>query len=461
MENICDSIDFALQGGIWSMLSEALSAKIGSALIVEQRGGDLVILEALNVKVDGLVIKGVGDQLLSMFPAVPIMHKGMLHSARVRTIQKLSDWPYAMCLRGTGWTIFVLMKEEPSLELMEKVMPFLKVIPHWHLIRNTSQIEQYLSRLSYMILATKSTLGAAFEPMGLEPFTSLLYDVLRESFFPDKMAIYSSNGVRLQLMAGEDIGATECRGLFDVRLTTCVPLKCKQEDISVMGLNTESLKDLNVIILPMGEKHEDRLFCVCGWKDRLTEGMLNFLELLGNVLSKAFVMRELQNESLKRDDLLSSCSYAIAALHNALEKLTSKSTRIDALAYMLGMFSEFSQASMVKLVVYDNVVCRYELVGEVFGGIAAQCFEHMSGEIARIKGNGSRNMTSAEVVEMGFSEFADIANLSVYPFWVENELEGFVVLKDVRPDAELMDYPVVFQAFALIAGRELKYRLTR
>jgi hypothetical protein len=137
----------------------------------------------------------------------------------------------------------------------------------------------------------------------------------------------------------------------------------------------------------------------------------------------------------------------------------SYSERIELLSFLLSFFDESSRAERVKLVVYNSRECKYFLVGESLGGIAAHCFDPLTETMERITGNGEGEIDESGLSSLGF-EFSDMPKCKVYPLWVEDKLEGFVAMHNITCDTEIPDYSFVLKIFCQIAARELHFRLT-
>lgn len=459
--DICEKIDFVLRGGVWELLSEVLKKKDVSAIITELKEDDLVVINAVSVQPENLIFKGLGMELTAQFPTVPSFHKTYFDSFSVNMNYPLAAWKHVVRFCGAGWTICVFLREAPSKELLDDLRPFLDVISHWNSLRNAAKLDERLSSLSYMILATKNTLASVFEPMSIEYFASFIKDVLSESLFPKRVGIYLDDGKNIFLIKGLDFGNIVRDGVFKTKLLLPVPVVCNPDIFPTLGIDPELVKDFRVVILPIVSSPQAvmRIFCLMAWDEPCNKEMLNFMELLGNVSSKALEINELQRESKMQMKQLDSRSFTVAAFHNVLDKLVSYSDRLDLLSFIVGLFSESSNADRVKLVVYDSRERKYFLVGEAFGGIIAQCFDPLTDIEERIKSKETGELDKAGLAELGFT-FDDLPQCIAYPFWVEGQLEGFVAMSDIKCDTEMPDYPVVFRTFSQTAGRELFYRFS-
>ncbi|MCL2767675.1 MAG: hypothetical protein FWE49_02985 [Synergistaceae bacterium] len=465
-ESICEQIDFILQGGLWEKLTEELAKFTSSALIVEIKNVDVVVIEAMNAELDRLMFKGAGKELLSISPESHSIHKVYCDNFSIPVITQLGEWTNVIRFHVRGENIYVLLKEAPSQGFLMAVKPFLKVIAHWFSLKNSTQLEERLSTLSYMILATKNTLASIFEPMSIDYYAEFLRGVLVESLFPQKIAIYIDDGVSLELLKGDNLGTPGRSGIFASKMISPVPVFYNAEDAKKLGLSfQEQNSGMSIFILPItctiANEQSYRLFCVGLWEKYNSREILNFMELLGNIASKALEIRHLRISADERIKQLDSRSYTVAALHNVLQKLISYNEKIDLITFLLGFFSETSQADKVKLVIYNAKESKYFLVGESFGSIMAQCFDPLSETTDRKSGDSEIETDESALKLWGFKPFNDMPKSKIYPLWVENKLEGFVAIHNIKCDTQIHNYPVVFSTVCQIAARELYYKHTR
>ena len=463
-ENICEQIDFILQGGLWDIITEEIAKLTSSALIVKIENDDIIVLQAVNARVDRLIFKGMGSELLSYSPDVPYVQKLYFDSFLIPVMPQLGQWTNVIRFHCKEWDIYVLIMETPSQNLLDALSPYLKVISHWISLKNSSLLEERLSTLSYMILTTKNTLASAFEPMSIEYYAGFLRDVFKESLFPQKIAIYIDDGFSTRLLKGDDLGAPNRSDLFVSMESFPTPIVYKAGEAEKIGLNPQLIKGASVVVLPITYKvtngHNDNLFCIGVWEKPNAQEVLNFMELLGNIASKALEIRHLNVAVEENTKQLDSSAYTVAAFYNVLQELTSYNDRLELLSFLSGFFSEFSQAERVKLVVYDIRERKYFLVGESICGITAQCFDPLTEPMERIQGSGEAELNESGLELLGF-KFKDMPKCEVYPLWVEKKLEGFVALHNIKCDAEISDYPIVFRTFCQIVARELYYKFTK
>ena len=462
-DNICEQIDFILQGGLWEIVTEELTRFTSSALIIEIKDEDIVVLEAVNAKLDRLMFKGIGNELLSYSPEIPPVRKLFFDSFPIPVISQLGEWTNVIRFHDKGWDIYILVMETPATDFLDAMRPFLKVISLWISLRDSSQVEEKLSALSYMILTTKNILATIFEPMSIEYFADFLRSVLRESFFAQKSAIYIDDGSSIKLLKGDDLGSPSRNGIFASRILAPTPVIYKDKEANEIGLSSEFISGKSVFILPILDSTTDiinfRLFCAGVLEKPNSQEIVNFMELLGNVASKALEIRRLHvatNEKAKQLDLK---SYTVAAFYNFFQKLLSCGERTEFLSFLLSFFNETSQAEKVKLVVYDTRDRKYCLIGECLNGIAAQCFEPLTAAMERISGDGAGEIDEVGLALLGF-EFKDMPKCQVYPLWIGDTLEGFVAMYKISHETAIPDYSLVFKMLCQVAARELCFRLS-
>ena len=145
-------IDFLVNGGALKLLTDFLTEKNIKALITEPGdAGRLNVLDAAGIVPDGLSVK---DE------ASPLFTKGIAHEAFELEFSDASKtWPGVVRIRGGQWQVFILMKEKAAdpKALLAQLKPYAGLVSLWQVNKNISATEKKLSRLSYMILATKST----------------------------------------------------------------------------------------------------------------------------------------------------------------------------------------------------------------------------------------------------------------------------------------------------------------
>jgi hypothetical protein len=309
-DNICEQIDFILQGGLWGKITEELAKFTSSALIVEIKNDDIVVLEAMNAELDRLMFKGIGKELLSYSPDVPPIRKLFFDNFSIPVIPQLGKWKNVIRFHGNEWDIYILVMETPTQVLLDEISPYLKVISLWISLRNSSQLEERLSVLSYMILTTKNIISSIFEPMSIEYFAEFLRGVFKESFFTQKIAVYVDDGFSIKLLNGDDLGSPPRRGIFVSMILSPTPIIYSDKEAKEIGFDSQFIYGKSVFILPITgsatDKIDNRLFCVGVLEKHNAQEMFNFMELLGNVASKALEIRRLHMATDKNVRLLNS-----------------------------------------------------------------------------------------------------------------------------------------------------------
>ena len=328
-ENISElqnRIDFIVNGGALKLLNDFLTDKGIKALIVEPDGsGSLNVLDAVGVVPEGLKIT---DEVSNLFT------KGVAHDAyELDFAEGPKSWPGVVRIRGTHWQIYILLKDKPanSSALINELKPYAGLIRLWQTVKNISDTEKKLSRLSYMILATKSTLASIFEPMPLQYFASFLADVLQESLFPKSIAILKDEGSYLTVFNGQADNIPERKGLYASQILPPAPvITSKDSPVEV--------------VLPVAEG-DCRLFCVIRWDSLPDEQTMNFLELLGNLAVRAIAINNLRAQSRKAEASISSGEFTVLSLSNVLKILRGADTRQKFYSLLVDIFMEQSRMS--------------------------------------------------------------------------------------------------------------------
>ncbi len=179
MKDLFEKTNFLLDGGVLVLLSEYLADRISRGLIARPDGNDLAVLDAFGTPMNSLFLEGAAGAVDSAFPSPPLRT-----SFDVLTAPLSGEWPWAVRLRGMGWRFYILLGEEPTAEILEEMTSFAGLINLWQLHQKTAGVEERLSRLAYMVLATKNTLASLFEHMGVNYLGAFLHDVVNESLFP-------------------------------------------------------------------------------------------------------------------------------------------------------------------------------------------------------------------------------------------------------------------------------------
>ncbi|MDR3230691.1 MAG: hypothetical protein LBT65_04570, partial [Synergistaceae bacterium] len=329
MNELYEQMDFILSGGAVKLLVDFLTSRVEAALILEPRGADLEVLDAIKTRTEGLIFREKAAKLASAFSGNAPVKKFETDCAPVGGIE--GEWPWALRVRGTYWTIYILLREKPTEAFLADFRPCAGMISLWQTFHHIDATEDRLSRLSYIILATKNTLASIFEPMPIPYFAAFLSDVLRESLFPRIISIFVDNGSSLSFFEGDEREAPERKGIFAQEILLSVPVVTKGEDSWQM-------------VLPLTDA-EQRLFCVGEWDHPLTEETLNFLELLGNLATRALSINRMRSENSQEQKMVSSADFTIFSLSKALAMLQEEKELPSLLSLAADVLSELNPQS--------------------------------------------------------------------------------------------------------------------
>ena len=357
VNNLYEQMDFVLSGGALKSLTDFLAPRVPSALILVPRGADLHILDAVGVNPTQLILPGEGLRLGSLFSSRPAVSPCELEQARTEK----EEWPWALRMRGPHWEVYVLLREKADESLLEELKPYAGMVRLWQQFQRVDANEGKLSRLSYMILATKSTLASIFEPMPLEYFASFVADVLRESLFPKSISILKDEGGHLKLLAGKMDALPPREGIYAQAILPSAP---------VLDQGPAPYR----AVLPIAEA-ETRLFCVLEWEDLPDGEMLHFLELLGNLASRALAINSLRSKNTLAASQASSRDFMILSLSSVLKALRDEGDRSRFLALAADVFLEMGQMSECLLSVWDGEHGGYALAEHRSGGVR-DCSDH-------------------------------------------------------------------------------------
>ena len=184
MDDLYNRIDFIVSGGALKLLTDFLDSKGLPALVLEPDGEDFKVLDAVGTVPTSLVVHDRNLHLQALFSSRP-----PLAAFEVEEAEGNEQWPYIIRMRGAYWEIYILLGKKPEASLVPELQSYAGLVRIWRTFQRIDETEKQLSRLSYMILATKSTLASIFEPMPLPYFASFLSDVLHESLFPKHIVI--------------------------------------------------------------------------------------------------------------------------------------------------------------------------------------------------------------------------------------------------------------------------------
>ena len=281
ISELYNQINFIVNGGALKNLNDFLVSKEIKALIIEQSESENIfnVLDSSGIVPDTLSIEFKPENNPHKF-----FSKNILNSQFDLEYKdfEYENWKSAVKIRGSEWEIFILMQEKLSNydEFLNELQPYAGLIKIWQNFKKISITEKKLSRLSYMILATKSTLASIFEPMPLEYFVSLLNDVLQESLFPKSIMILKDEGSSLKILKGTG-DAPERSGIFAAQILPPNPVVSSEKSV----------------VLPVSEGNL-RLFCLIQWEELPDEQTMNFLELLGNLAARAISINKLREQNI-------------------------------------------------------------------------------------------------------------------------------------------------------------------
>ena len=345
MNNLYEQMDFVLSGGALKLLTDFLAPRVSSALILEPRGADLHVLDAVGTKPTQLILPGESLHLGSFFSSRPAVSPCEMEQA----LTERGEWPWTLRLRGPHWEVYILLKEKADDLLLEELKPYAGLVRLWQKFQRIDVNESKLSRLSYMILATKSTLASIFEPMPLEYYAAFVADVLRESLFPRSVSILKDEGSHLSLLVGSLDPIPPREGIYAQAILPTAPVLAPRDAFDASPYR---------VVLPITEA-ELRLFCVMEW-DTLPDGeMLNFLELLGNLAARAIAINSLRSKNNLAASQASSGEFTILSLASVLEALRDEADRGRFLSLAADVFLELGQMSKCLLSVWNEELKSY------------------------------------------------------------------------------------------------------
>lgn len=319
-----NKIEFLVNGGALKNLTDCLNDKGIKALIVEpDETGKLNVIDAAGLVPQSLTLE---DNITKLFPS------SIAREAYVLEFSDGSDkWQGVIQVKGAGWRIYILMEAKPANPsgLIEELKPYAGLIRLWQMFKNISDTEKKLSRLSYMILATKSTLASIFEPMPLQYFASFLTDVLQESLFPKSIAILKDEGSYLTVFNGQADSIPERKGIYASQILPPAPVIVSKDSPAE-------------VVLPVAEG-DCRLFCLMQWDKLPDEQTMNFLELLGNLAVRAIAINNLRAQSIQAEANISSGEFTVLSLSNVLKILRGAENKERFFSLLVDIFMEQSR----------------------------------------------------------------------------------------------------------------------
>jgi hypothetical protein len=434
-------MDFILSGGALRSLVEFLAPKVSSALIASPKGADLEIVDAVEAKTAGLFLKGWGLKLASAFPKQKKAKKFEVNRAPIE-----GEWPWAVALRGKQWAFYILLREEPSEAMLAELHPIAGLISLWQEFQRMEATEDRLSRMSYMILATKSTLASIFEPMPLNYYASFLTDVLNESLFPRSLSIYKDEGGALALIEGDD-PPPERKGIYSsILIPPPTPIVTKSDAPPYE------------VVLPIIEPY--RLFCVTKWDKIPEQETMDFLELVSNLASRALTINKLKIESSNEQDRISSGKFTILSLSETLNVLKTRQNRRDLLSMAADIFAELGKVKESLLVAWDKEHMGYAPLDYRKNYIKTS-FEPSILPSDRISCKAETPVFDlseggfAKLIKCPWPEMADMK--LAFPIWDNGRMEGFIaVSSDLLKDGDKLSALKIVAQFTASALKNLE-----
>ena len=328
-------IDFLVNGGAVKILTDFLNDKGIQALITEPNdSGTLNVIDAAGLVPEGLTVK---DEASALFT------KGVAHEAcELDYAEGSKTWPCVIRIRGSQWAVYLLLKAKPANPeaLIAELKPYAGILRLWETFKNISATEEKLSRLSYMILATKSTLASIFEPMPLQYFASFLGDVLKESLFPKSIAVFKDEGSYLTVFNGRADSIPERKGVYASPILPPAPI--------IMSKSSPA-----EVVLPVAEG-DCRLFCLMQWDELPDDQTMNFLELLGNLAVRAIAINNLRTQSREAEASISSGEFTVLSLSNVVKVLRGADNKEKFYSLIADIFTEQSRMSNCILAAWDS-----------------------------------------------------------------------------------------------------------
>jgi hypothetical protein len=314
------------------------------------------------------------------------------------------------------WSFYILLRESPGVWISE-LHPIAGLISLWQTFQQVSVTEERLSRLSYMILATKNTLPSIFEPMPLDYYTAFLTDALRESLFPRSLSIFQDDGAKLVFLEGDERVPPERKGLYLQPMLSPKPIVTQRDAVPYE------------VVLPIAEPY--KLFCISEWDKLPTEETLDFLELVGNLASRSLSINNLRTQSSAEKKKTTSHDFTVLSLAEALNALKQQTTRASFLSMAADIFSELVQESRCFLVVWDKPRHGYLPVEYRQDGLRSS-FQPTPLPLDLIVKTEERpffdlqKTALAEILECPWPEMSSMRY--VFPFWNHGQLMGFIAL---------------------------------
>ena len=420
LRELYDKTNFIITGGALKILTDFLNEKGIKALVVEKNdNGTLSVIDAAGIVPESLSLKDCTEGLFSKIIAK--------ESFETDFSKGNSEWPGIIRVRGGEWEIYVLIKNPPedSKKLLEELKPCAGLLMLWQKFNTASEMEKKLSRFSYMILATKSTLASIFEPMPLQYFASFLADVLKESLFPKSVAILKDEGNYLTVLHGKIDNVPERKGIFAAQILPPNPVITK--------------KDSPVeAVLPVAED-DLRLFCLMTWDELPDDQAINFLELLGNLAVRAVAINKLRQQSRQSEADISSGEFTVLSLSNVLKVLRGADNRAKFISLLADIFIEQGHMKDCMIAAWDRQRKGYAIAEHRTGRIKSNLDSVLlpsSGALANEKIRESYYDLDKEKPDSIFKTWGlagcpwkEISKMKfIFPICNDNSLTGFIAI---------------------------------
>ena len=349
INELYNRIDFLINGGAVKTLTDFLTASNIKAVIAEPGvPGFLNVIDAAGLVPQSLTLK---DEISTLFPK---------SVAKEAFELDYSEEAEAVRIRGSHWELYILLKSKPQnpQSLLAELKPYAGLIMLWETSRKISDTEKKLSRLSYMILATKSTLASIFEPMPLQYFASFLADVLQESLFPKSIVILRDEGSYLTVFNGKADNIPERKGIYASQILPPTPVVVKSDSPAE-------------VVLPVAEG-DCRLFCLIQWEELPDDQTMNFLELLGNLAVRAIAINNLRAQSRQAEASISAGEFTVLSLSNVLKVLRGAEDKGRFFSLLVDIFMEQCRMQNCILASWNKSRKGYTISGQRRGHIKAE-----------------------------------------------------------------------------------------
>jgi hypothetical protein len=271
-----------------------------------------------------------------------------------------------------------------------------------------------------MILATKNTLASIFEPMPVDYYAAFLADVLRESLFPRSISIFRDDGRNLSFLEGDKRTPPAREGLYAQTILPATPVFTREESAPYE------------MAMPIADESE-RLFCLTEWEKKPTEETLNFMELVGELAQRALSICHLRAESGEKRRQLSSESFTVFSLAQAMNALGEQKNRRDFFLMAADVFWEISESADCFMVACDKGKSGYLPVARRRRDLPAS-FEPLLLPNPPIRKEEKEqkfflDLSKTDISELMPSPWPEMSDMRyVFPLWVDDLLAGFIAL---------------------------------